>query len=217
RRRVVPVEDEPQSSASEHPLDPAAVARAAKLLDVCAPVVGQLGLSAVLEHPPVVRVLSVLTLDAEVRPHDFGRRHRRKQPPVSLVGERALRVRERIRRRRLEGFDVHGFEKLDVQIFHDGRLAFSMRRDRRKAGHASGTKKDWRFSGCKSRASLTPRYERPPWCAGSSRSLTVLTGLNVSSGTSTNTVFHPAIAPFQSPGRSSDRSGRPSWDFSAMK
>lgn len=49
-----------------------------------------------------------------------------------------------------------------------------------------------------------------PACAGRSRSLTVFTGLKVRAGTSTKTVFQPAIAPFHSPGRSSATSGRPS-------
>ena len=40
------------------------------------------------------------------------------------------------------------------------------------------------------------------WCCGLSKSLTVLTGLNVSIGTSTKTVFQSLIEPFQSPGSS---------------
>jgi len=54
-------------------------------------------------------------------------------------------------------------------------------------------------------------------CSARSRSLIVLTGANVASGTSTNTVFQRAIDPFQRPGRSIERSGRPSCDFSTIR
>src|SRR5687768_2955168 len=54
-------------------------------------------------------------------------------------------------------------------------------------------------------------------CSGLGKSSTDLTGANVSSGTSTKTVFQPAMAPFQRPGRSSALRGRPSCDLLEMK
>ena len=52
------------------------------------------------------------------------------------------------------------------------------------------------------------------WCPSRNRSITVFTGLNVSIGTSTNTVFQSAIAPFHSPGRSRAFRAIPFLDFS---
>ena len=54
------------------------------------------------------------------------------------------------------------------------------------------------------------------WCAGRSRSSTTLTGLKVSSGTSTNRVFQSLMAPFQRPGSSSALSSRPFLDLLEM-
>lgn len=51
------------------------------------------------------------------------------------------------------------------------------------------------------------------WCSVRSRSLTVLTGLKVVSGTSTKAVSQSLMAPFHSPGRSSALSSRPSLDL----
>ena len=53
--------------------------------------------------------------------------------------------------------------------------------------------------------------------AGRRRSLTVLTGLKISTGTSTKAVFQKAMEPFQRPGSSRALMGLPSLDLVEMK
>ena len=55
------------------------------------------------------------------------------------------------------------------------------------------------------------------WCSALSKSFTVLTGLKVSTGTSTKIVFQSLMAPFQSPGNSKALRAFPFFDFSEMK
>ena len=58
---------------------------------------------------------------------------------------------------------------------------------------------------------------RAYWCCGRSKSCTTFTGEKVVIGTSTNMVFHFAIAPFHKPGNSCARSSLPPLDFDEIK
>src|SRR5215210_4172350 len=69
-----------------------------------------------------------------------------------------------------------------------------------RAAHHDVSVRDQPYHGVTKRAK--PAGSLSYWCSGRNKSSTVLTGANVASGTSTKTVFHSAIAPFQSPGRS---------------